>query len=344
VGQPEVRIIPNRKAAEQRGVSMISIGNAAGTLMGGKKIGKFTDGGHRYDIRVRLAEPQRRSADDINQIYVRNNRGELVRLSDVAKIEKKESLLSITRVSRERSISMYASPAPGLSQQEAIDEAMKISKEVLPDGYYAELTGTAKTSSESFNSLIFALIIGIIVSYMILASQFNSYIHPATVLLALPFSFTGAIVALAVTGQSLNMYSFIGLILLMGLVKKNSILLVEFTNKIREEGVPLKDALLKACPIRLRPILMTSLATIAAAIPPAMAVGPGAETRIPMAVAVLGGMILSTLLTLVVVPCAYSIFSRKEPESGNADAAIEQVIPVHTAGKTRKKASAKDNF
>jgi HAE1 family hydrophobic/amphiphilic exporter-1 len=275
-------------------------------------MGKFTDEGHRYDIRVRLKEPERRRAEDIRQIFVRNNRGELVRLSDVVRIVPTTSLLSITRINRERSIAVYASPATGFSQEQALNQAMKITREVLPEGYSAELTGSAKTSSESFDSLLFALVIGIIVSYMILGSQFNSYIHPFTILLALPFSFSGAIMALVLTGNSLNIYSFIGLILLMGLVKKNSILLVEFTNQLRNEGMSVHEALTKACPIRLRPVMMTSLATVAAAVPPALALGPGAEARIPMAVAVLGGMIVSTLLTLFVVPCAYSLLAGLE--------------------------------
>ena len=312
LGQPEIQVLPDRAAAEIRGVSMSSIGNAISTLIGGKKIGKFTKDGHRYDIRVRLKESERNKAEDIKRLYVRNNRGELVRLSDVVSVVTRSSLLSISRVNRQRTISVYAGTAPGISQQEAIDESLEIAKSVLPGGYYAQITGTAKTSSESFSGLIFALVIGIIISYMILGSQFNSYIHPFTILLALPFSFTGALFALLIMGQSINLYSFIGIILLMGLVKKNSILLIEFTNQVRKEKLSVKDALLKACPIRLRPIVMTSLATVSAAIPPALAIGPGAETRIPMAVAILGGVIFSTVLTLFVVPCAYSLLSRWE--------------------------------
>src|SRR3990167_2544784 len=147
---------------------------------------------------------------------------------------------------------------------------------------------------------------------MVLGSQFNSFIHPVTVLMALPFSMTGAFLALLVGQQSLNIYSMIGIILLMGIVKKNSILLVDFTNERRKRGKNIHEALLEACPIRLRPILMTSFATIAAAIPPALGIGPGAETRIPMALVVIGGVLVSTFLTLLVVPCAYSLMSPLE--------------------------------
>jgi HAE1 family hydrophobic/amphiphilic exporter-1 len=156
------------------------------------------------------------------------------------------------------------------------------------------------------------LVLGVFVAYMVLATQFNSFIHPFTVLLALPFSLTGAYVALYFSGNTLNLYSMIGLILLMGIVKKNSILLVDFTNELRLQGKDVRGALLEACPIRLRPILMTSVATVAAAIPEALSKGAGSETVVPMATAIVGGVTISTLLTLFVVPCAYEIFSRFE--------------------------------
>jgi HAE1 family hydrophobic/amphiphilic exporter-1 len=192
-----------------------------------------------------------------------------------------------------------------------LDAAVRVAKETLPEGYDVLLSGTAEEFAESFKGLFFALILGLLVAYMVLASQFNSFIDPITVFVALPFSFSGAFLGLLAGGHSLNIYSMIGLVLLMGIVKKNSILLVDFTNQRRDlEGVPVRQALMEACPTRLRPILMTSLATIAGAIPPALSLGPGAETRAPMAVGVIGGVIVSTVLTLLVVPCVYSFFAR----------------------------------
>ena len=234
----------------------------------------------------------------------------MVQLKDIVTITEKPTLLTITRRGRERAIGLFANVAPGASQAAALAEVQALAKEVVPAGYRVVFGGSTQTFRESFQSLIFALWLGVLVAYMVLASQYNSYLHPVTVLLALPFSISGALVALWMAGQSLNIYSFIGLILLMGIVKKNSILLVDFTNQMREQGRSLHDALLEACPIRLRPILMTSITTAAAAVPPALAWGPGAETRIPMAVAVIGGVTLSTILTLFVVPCAYSLFGR----------------------------------
>jgi len=270
-------------------------------------------------VRVRLLPGQRSEANDIQRLWVWNNHGELVQLKEVVTITERPALLAVTRKDRERAISLFANVAPGQSQAAALAEVERIAKEVLPDGYRIIFSGSAATFHESFQSLLFALWLGILVAYMVLASQFNSYLHPVAVLLALPFSVSGALMALWVGRQSLNVYSLIGLVLLMGIVKKNSILLVEFTNQLRAEGFGLGDALRRACPIRLRPILMTSISTVAAAVPPALALGPGAETRIPMAVTVIGGVALSTLLTLFVVPCAYSLlarFDRHHPGAG----------------------------
>ncbi len=311
-GVSEVRVFPNRQAAAERGVSVETIGRTINALIGGDRVGKYTRNGRRYDIRIRLIPSQRGQAQDIENLWVWNNRGELVQLKDVVTIDERPSYLSITRKNRERAITLFANVAAGKSQDKALIEAERIARQVLPDGYHLSFGGSSQAFKESMQSLLFAIWLGIAVAYMILASQYNSYLHPVTVLLALPFSVTGAFLGLWMTNQSLNIYSYIGIILLMGLVKKNSILLVEFTNQLREDGKSVKEALLEACPIRLRPIMMTSISTIAAAIPPAMAIGPGAESRIPMAVTVIGGMILSTLLTLFVVPAAYSLFSRFE--------------------------------
>ncbi len=311
-GQPEIQVFPKREIAAKRKVSIEDIGQTINSMMGGVRNGKFTEGGHRNDIRVRIAEDSRQSGVDIHKLFVRNQNGELVPLKDVVEIKEHPTLKSITRKDRERAIGVFSNVAPGKSQDKALAEVDKLAKETLPEGYRIVFSGSAETFQESFQSLFFALYLGIIVAYMVLATQYNSFVHPLVVLLALPFSLSGAWVALRISDQSLNIFSFIGLILLMGIAKKNSILLVDFTNQRRAEGLSVREALETACPQRLRPILMTSFATIAAAIPPALAFGPGSETRIPMAVVVLGGILVSTVLTLFVVPCAYSLMARWE--------------------------------
>ena len=312
VGAPEIQVGPDREACGEHGVDNATVARAINAMIGGIRVGQYTEGERRIDIRVRLVSGERESTKDVSRIWIRNNRGELIRMNQVVKVVEKPVVVSITRRNRERAIGIMANVAPGKSQAEALTAVENIGKQVLPEGYRVVLSGSAQTFKDSFQSLIFALILGIAVAYMVLGSQFKSFVHPITVLMALPFSVSGAFIALYWANLSLNIYSMIGLILLMGIVKKNSILLVDFTNKRREKGMELREALLDACPIRLRPILMTSIATIAAAIPPALALGPGAEVRTPMAIAVIGGVMVSTLLTLFVVPCVMTILSRLE--------------------------------
>jgi HAE1 family hydrophobic/amphiphilic exporter-1 len=307
VGMPEVQVVPDRNKAADLGISMADIGDTVNSAIGGQRIGKFKDKGRRFDIRVRLLAPQRERPEDIQRLLVRTGAGGLVRLGDIVSIEQRPTLQTITRRDRERAITLTANLAPGVSQGVAIDRSTQIAQEVLPDGYRVVASGSARTFREAFESLIFAMVLGLIVAYMVLASQFNAFTHPFTVLLALPFSVSGALVALYLAGQSINVYSMLGLILLMGIAKKNSILLVDFTNQARASGMERHEALLHACPVRLRPILMTSTATIAGALPPALAIGPGAELQRPMALAIVGGVIVSTALTLFVVPAAYSL-------------------------------------
>ncbi len=323
-GMPEVRIYPDRAKAYARGVSIQSIGTTINAMIGGVRAGLFTDNGRRYDVRVRTEAKYRLAPEDINKFFVRNNRGEMIRLSEVVRLETKPSLLAITRKDRERAIGIYANIVPGKSQAQILADIEKLGNETLPEGYHVFFSGSSKTFKESFQSLLFALVLGILVAYMVLGAQFNSFVHPVTVLLALPFSLSGAFLTLWAFDKSLNINSMIGLLLLMGIVKKNSILLVDFTNQRREEGLEPRAALLDACPVRLRPILMTSIATISAAVPTALARGAGSEATVPMALSLIGGVSVSTFLTLFVVPAAYSLFVRIE--SGKAQATHAAVV------------------
>lgn len=308
----ELAIIPDREKARLRGISITDLGETMNALVGGKVIGKFTREGHRYDIRIRM---DKMTADESNigrikNIQLRNNRGELISLKDIAEVKFIDSLQSITRQDRLRTLKIYANIKTGVSQAKALDDAKAILQKHLGPGSIILDTGSTKTFKESFQSLFFVLGLGIIISYMVLASQFNSFVDPITVLVALPFSVSGAFAALFLANQSVNIYSMIGIILLMGIVKKNSILLVDFTNQVRDnEKMPITEALIHACPKRLRPILMTSFATVAGAIPAAFSFGSGAESLKPMSLAVIGGVIVSTFLTLLVVPSIYSLLS-----------------------------------
>ncbi len=312
---PEIEVVPNRKMAAQFGVPITTIANGVAAMVGGLRLlpNKYTDSaGHRDDIQLKLVADQNRGPVDITNIEMRNSFGQTVPLSSMAEVKTGSTLLTVTRFNRERSISIFGNFAPSKSQSEVIDYVKSVAKDLLPPGYHITISGSSQAFNESMRSLIGALILGIFVAFIVLASQFNSFLHPALILLALPFSITGALLAMKVTDTSLNIYSLIGILLLMGIVKKNSILLVEFTNMRREHGLNVHDALMDACPVRLRPILMTSIATIAGAVPAAMARGSGSEIMRPMAITVIGGVLVSTFLTLLVVPCAYSLFARFE--------------------------------
>jgi multidrug efflux pump len=316
VGMPELRIIPDRARAADLGVSAEDVALTINSLVGGNRIGKYSAGGRRVDVRMRLLASQRSRPEDLNRLRLRTARGDLVPLSSLVKEEERPALQAIYRKDRERAISLFGNIAPGHSQNEVLAYVEKLGEE-LPVGYHSVLGGASVAFRESMSSLLFALVLGIIVAYMVLASQFNSFLHPITVLSVLPLSVAGAAFALWATGKTLNIFSMIGLLLLMGISKKNSIILVDYATQMQANGDNALTAMLKAGPIRLRPILMTSTATMMAAVPPALALGPGAETRGPMAIAIIGGLIVSTALSLIVVPAFYVVAdSMKQRLSG----------------------------
>lgn len=316
-GIPELILKPNRKAMSLRGVSVEEVGLILAAGVGGTRQGKYTFDGKRYDIRFKILNDQIKTAQDFKHLFVRNSAGNLIPFYELVTIEEGNAIQSISRVNRQRSISIFGNLAPGVSQSKVLERAQTIAAEILPGGYTFALEGASAGFASSFASLYSALMIGIMVAYLILAVQFDSFIHPISVLVALPFSVTGALIALWMFNVSLNLFSFIGLIVLMGIAKKNSIMLVEFTNQIRKGHIDGKnelplDALLKACPVRLRPIIMTSVATIAAAGPLVLGSGIGVETRIPMGLSIIGGTIVSTILTLFVVPALYLMLTPLE--------------------------------
>ena len=307
VGMPELRIVPDRARAADLGVPVEEVATTINALVGGVRSGKYSSGGRRIDIRTRLLAGQRTRPEDLARLRVRTADGSLVPMSALVKEDERPALQSVTRRDRERAISIYGNVAPGKSQSDALAYVEQIAKD-LPPGYRAVLGGSSVAFKESMGQLMFALILGLVVAYMVLASQFNSFLHPVTVLSIIPLSIAGAAFALLVTGKTLNIFSMIGLLLLMGIAKKNSIILVDYAVQgQRERGLSAHESMMKAGPTRLRPILMTTMATMMAAIPPALALGPGAETRGPMAVAIIGGLVISTALSLLVVPAFFVV-------------------------------------
>jgi len=325
IGMPELHVLPERAVASDVGVSIDDVATTLNALVGGVRVGKYSSGGRRVDVRLKLLAAQRSRPEDIARLRVRSRSGELIPLSSLVTYEERSTLQAITRKDRERAISIYANVAPGHSQDEAIRYVESLTKG-LPIGYRIVLGGTSLAFRDSMNSLIFALFLGIAIAYMILASQFNSFKDPMTVITILPLSIAGAAFALLIAGKSLNIFSMIGLLLLMGIVKKNSIILVDYANNFKAQGFSPRESMEKAGPIRLRPILMTATATLMAAIPPALGIGPGSEIRTPMAIAVIGGLIVATMLSLIVVPSFYVIAEGKRKKSKTIEQRKPEVI------------------
>jgi HAE1 family hydrophobic/amphiphilic exporter-1 len=307
--KPEVRVLIDRNKASDVGVEIQEISSTILQMIGGQQVTKFKDAerAKRYDVRVRLIKDQRMNPEDISQISIRTPKGGLIKLTQVVKVEEGIGPNLINRRDRQRSSTIYADVSKGKTLGEAVKEVEGLAKRFIPSGYSYSFVGFAEEYKESFRYLMMALIQAIIIIYMVLAMQFNSFLHPLTVMLALPLSTMGAFGALYLTGDTISIISMIGMITLTALVVKNSILLVDYTNTLRERGVERNQAVLQASPVRLRPILMTAVTTILGVLPVALGYSAGGEVRAGMGRATFGGMFLSTLLTLFVVPVAYTL-------------------------------------
>jgi HAE1 family hydrophobic/amphiphilic exporter-1 len=312
-GKPEANVYVKRDRAADLGVSPADVATTVKALVGGNDVAKFRAEGDRYDVSVRLEEAERDRPESILSLAVRNRRGALVELRNVAEVREESGPVQIDRYNRARQITVMANLETGGTTQKllgaAVAELTGFAREAkLPPGHTYAFIGMAEIMEESFANLLFALLLAVAVIYMVLAAQFESFIHPFTIMLSVPLSIVGALGALVAFRMSLNIFTFIGIIMLMGLVTKNGILLIDYTNTLRRrDGMARDAAILKAGPVRLRPILMTTFAMIFGMLPTALGTGAGAESRGPMAMAVIGGLTTSTILTLVVVPVVYTL-------------------------------------
>jgi hydrophobic/amphiphilic exporter-1 (mainly G- bacteria), HAE1 family len=310
---PEVRVVLDRDRAAQLGISASDIAQTLSLMTGGVDIADFKERNQRYHIRLQVEPSQRVSTDNLKRIYVKNKFGDLVRLDTLVKFTEGLGPAEIKRRNRQYASFIYGA-LEGMPLGAATDAVRSIGAEILPAGYSISFTGQAEEFAKTGGYVVFAFTMALIMIYMVLASQFNSLVQPLVVMMAQPLAIVGGVAALWFVAlfikdgsSTLNMFSMIGMILLMGLVAKNSILLVDLTNQYRNQGRRIDDALKEACPHRMRPVLITSLTVIAAMAPAAIGLGPGVESNRPLALVVMGGMISSTLLTLVVVPAVYSL-------------------------------------
>ena len=308
-GNPELNLTIDRDRAASLGVPVAMVAMAVRTLVGGEKMTELAQGNDRVDVRVRLGDEDRKNAEDVTGIKVRSTWGQLVELSSLVSVSRGEGPSVIERQGRQRKVTVLAD-LQGKSLGQAVDEVNAAAKAVVPPNISTSFVGLGDVMKESFRDLNQALFLAVVLIYLILAAQFDSLIHPFTIMLALPLSVVGAFGALAALNIPLGLFAMIGLILLMGIVTKNGVLLVDYTNTLRKRGMSRDEALLAAGPVRLRPILMTSVATIIGMVPVALGRSLGGEVRAPMAIAVIGGLITSTVLTLLVVPVVYSLLDR----------------------------------
>ncbi len=312
---PQLVFQPDRTRIAAAQLNSQDVALAVNMLTGGVDIAKFNDepgDGQRYDIRVKAREGEFTQPSDLSKIWLRARDGKLVRLDSVASFGERLGPAVIGRFDLQYAATFYASPTIPLG--EAVAKLREVAAEILPAGYQVKLVGQAEEFGKTQKYMAFAFSLALVLLYMVLASQFNSFLQPAIIMLAQPLAIIGGVAALWLFGQTLNIYSMIGLVLLIGLVAKNSILLVDLTNQRREGGMQVDAALRDACPTRMRPVLMTSATVILALFPAALGLGAGAETNQPLSIAVIGGMISSTLLTLVVVPAVYSLVESRRSQ------------------------------
>jgi len=344
VGLPEVRVVPDRAKAAALGVDAATLAQVVQVMIGGLDIGTFKEAGSRYDIRMRLERDDRATPSSVRDLYVRGANGTLVELRNLVRLETGASPSAITRVDRQRAVTVSGN-LDGIVLAEAVERAREIAGELLPEGVTLRLAGDAESMQDAARQFLLMVGLAVLVIYMVLAAQFESFVLPLSVMLALPFSMVGALGGLLLAGMTLNLFSMIGIILLIGLVTKNSILLVDYANQLQAGGMDRMEAMRTAAPVRMRPVLMTAFSMIFGVLPAALGLGPGSETRAPMAVATAAGMFSSMLLTLLVVPVFYVSLDalgerarRRIRSALTQGASIDrpQAAPTPVAASTRK--------
>jgi multidrug efflux pump len=326
--KPQIRVSIDRQRAADLGVGVDVIGRTMETLLGGRQVTRFNMNGEQYDVMIQVAGADRNTPQALQSIYLLGRGGAVVQLSSVVNIEETVAPKELIRFNQLRSATITAVPAPGYSLGDALAVMEQAAARVLPSTVQIDYAGQSREFKQSGASiaLVFLLALGFI--YLVLAAQFESFIDPIVIMVSVPLSMTGALAALYYTGGTMNVYSQIGLITLVGLITKHGILILEFTNQLREEGAEMIDALVEAAQLRLRPILMTTGAMVLGALPLALASGAGAESRSQIGWVIVGGMSFGTLLTLFVVPVAYSYLARKHrPVHGDKAKAAAHAHP-----------------
>ena len=331
LNKPELKIAVNRDKIADVGVNVEAVGRTLETMLGGRQVTRFKNDGEQYDVIVQVADVDRSNPDDITNIYVRGRNNEMVQLSNLLTVRESVAPRSLNHFNKLRAARIDANLAPGYAIKDAIDYMKEASKRALPPTVQNDLSGQSREFRDSSGSIYLTFVLALAFIYLVLSAQFESFVDPFVIMLTVPLSMTGALLALWLTGGTLNVYSQIGLITLVGLITKHGILIVEFANQLQERGMALREAIIESATLRLRPILMTTGAMVLGAVPLALARGAGSESRQVIGWVIVGGMSLGTILTLFVVPTFYSIFARNHQHARDAHEGLASVARAATA-------------
>jgi multidrug efflux pump len=323
LNKPQIEVDVDRERVADTGAGVLTVGQTLQTLLGGRQVTRFNQNGQQYDVIVQVAPDDRRTPGDLNDIYVRGRDGAMIQLSNLVRAHETVAPKELNRFNQFRSATITGNIAPGYSLGQGLDYLESAAKRILPSTVRYDFSGESREFKEASSSLLFVFILALGFIFLVLAAQFESFIDPLIIMLTVPLSMTGALLALNLTGGTLNIYSQIGLVTLIGLISKHGILIVEFANTLQDQGKAVREAVMEAAALRLRPILMTTSAMVAGAIPLAFAVGAGARSRQEIGWVIVGGMTFGTLLTLFVVPTAYTLLARDRSKARAHDEAHE---------------------
>ena len=311
LNKPELFMDVDRDRAADMGVSVEAVARTVETMLGGRVVTRYKREADQYDVLVQTGSKERATPEDIEKLFVRGRNDTMVPLSSLVKVRESVSPRELNHFNQRRSVTITANLGGGYSLGEALQFMDTTASRILPPGYAAELNGVSREFRSSSGALGLVFVLALLFIFLVLSAQFESFVDPFVILLSVPLSMVGALAALQLSGGTLNVYSQIGLITLVGLITKHGILIVEFSNQLRQQGRSVVEAVVEAASLRLRPILMTTGAMVLGAVPLAMATGAGAESRRQIGWVIVGGMLVGTLLTIFVVPTVYTLFARK---------------------------------
>jgi multidrug efflux pump len=316
--KPELEIEINRDKARTLGVSIADVAQTIQIALSGQRFGYYISNGRQYEVLGQVNRENRDDPSDIRRLFIRNINGEMIQLDNVITVTEKSSPPQLYHYNRYQSATVSAGLAPGKTIGDGIDAMNRIAARVLDDSFTTSLTGASRDFAESSSNILFAFVLALLLIYLLLSAQFESFVEPFIIMLTVPMALSGAIFSLWFFNQTLNIFSQIGMIMLIGLVTKNGILIIEFANQLRDKGLAVREALIEASTARLRPILMTSLATVLGALPIALALGAGSKSRMGMGIVIIGGLLLAMVLTLFVIPAIYSYLVKDKKHAANS--------------------------